>query len=503
MTLVVGRLIRSIRSLGGFRIWILTAAGPILLSGNLGFDKPMSARAQVEGGWPAMQLSVPGEAANTPKLAADPMGRLHAVWSIEATSVASGGLVYARNDGRGWLANDIVLGDADSPSLFVGHDLILHLVWVQARQLLYSFAPADGALSAQAWSTPRVVAEGTLYFPNVFETALESLVIVVADLGEPSRLVVLRSVDGVSWDEASPSGEADVGIAIEYPEYANSADGTIHLTWSLVPTDSYYGGLGVMYSRSSDDGVTWTVPTRLDQFGQGSEALGAWQSSIQVVGDNEIHVIWDAHAKAGMRYHQRSSDRGASWSEPSPLPGGLVSQTGSNPMVVDDLGRLHLLTAGTFDWSEPQGIYQLTWDGTQWSVPTLAHQGTDEPHWLSAIGGPGSTIQLVWEAREQQPRAAWFGTSADVAGSTLQISYVAADPIRGTQEDAATTSQALRGGTANLSEPEPNRPLAGETIIRRSPRSNPSQALTISGSTALVTVLVVVAARRLVTRRPA
>ena len=157
---------------------------------------------------------------------------------------------------------------------------------------------------------------------------------------------MLSSDYGNNWSDPKEfdNPHADTTIMFK-PQMAISENGDLHLVWSLVPQPEFYGGAGVYYSRSTNDGLSWTEPVRIDGVNIDIADLGAWNASIISVG-NELHVIWDSHPQAGRRYHVFSLNGGITWTEPNPIWGTFVSQTGPNPMIVDSLGNIYLVSSG-------------------------------------------------------------------------------------------------------------------------------------------------------------
>jgi hypothetical protein len=89
----------------------------------------------------------------------------------------------------------------------------------------------------------------------------------------------------------------------------------IYLTWTVFdkygsanPLDSTH----ILFSKSADAGVTWTVPIRInDRGGDCIDDDNTVEGAVPAVGpDGEVFVCWSGHEKL---YFDKSTDGGASW----------------------------------------------------------------------------------------------------------------------------------------------------------------------------------------------
>jgi hypothetical protein len=80
-------------------------------------------------------------------------------------------------------------------------------------------------------------------------------------------------------------------------------------------------------------------------------------------------------------------------------------------MIVDSDGNLYLFSSGTLDWNIRQGVFYSQWNGTAWNELVMIDNQSEEPHWLQLALAQGNQIYVVWEAREQIPRGAWYATA--------------------------------------------------------------------------------------------
>lgn len=153
--------------------------------------------------------------------------------------------------------------------------------------------------------------DGGAISPRVALDSGEGVNIVWGDLGDDgARIVFVRSTDqGFTFTEPIDVSRSS-GSAFD-PEIAIDANDTINVTWRDTAP-----GIGViMFSRSTDSGQTFSEPVQVSSgSGNASEAAIATDAS------GRISVAWvdesQGHAEA---YYSRSTDEGESFSEPVDL----------------------------------------------------------------------------------------------------------------------------------------------------------------------------------------
>lgn len=103
---------------------------------------------------------------------------------------------------------------------------------------------------------------------------------------EPSALLMARSDDtGSTWEQVELGQAAAV---VEEPLAAVSPDGrTLHLAWA----DGRNGDLDVFFMRSSDRGATWSEPVRVNDDEVGNRRSQKWPR-MSVAPNGRIDVTW-------------------------------------------------------------------------------------------------------------------------------------------------------------------------------------------------------------------
>jgi hypothetical protein len=124
--------------------------------------------------------------------------------------------------------------------------------------------------------------------------------------------------DGINWSPNSVLSDTDQYHSVMPSIYANGS-GSIVAAWMDYKYSPYPGTGDILMRLSPDSGLTWG-PER-----QVTNTHYAWDSNVVSVGDT-IHIIWTdegtgiAHRSI---YYTRSTDNGATWSEPYWIDGTL------------------------------------------------------------------------------------------------------------------------------------------------------------------------------------
>jgi hypothetical protein len=308
-----------------------------------------------------------------PVLTADGQDRMHAFWSQSdfLTPDGPGSMIYyARWEDGQWSQPEMILtspeGKADQPSVGINDDDQVYVVWSGGLdgEIYFSQAEASQAVLASSWDepiqlpTPQKVGSA----PSILIDQDGKIYVAYAiPLNENRGIYLVHSDDeGLTWSDPVRIFDAEaVGWAmVDEPRLAMTDDGHIHLLWTRSSLPSGQGPLALLYTRSEDDGETWSPPKTVE------ETSVIWS---QMVGTSEdtLHRVWQEKNSSGITlWHEQSLDDGESWFRTVPV--SVFGDTVGTPSLSwDSSGRLHLMLivrSGTNSFIIQHWLY----DGERW-----------------------------------------------------------------------------------------------------------------------------------------
>jgi hypothetical protein len=352
---------------------------------------------------------------------------VYAVWRDERLD-AQGDIYMASRRGCGgsWSAAAPVAVAATAgaaqvdPALAIAGDHSLYLTWEEGSVVYFSRSTNGG----QDWDPAQNLGDGSsdsAGSPRIFVDATGQTVSVAwayEPAGGESNIYVAVSTDGgQSWPEGVPVAPSSTQSQY-YPALARSASGALYVAW--------YGG-GVYFSRSFDQGQTWSEAVAVDD-----EPLPVFGGSIGLAVDSRgsIYLTWHdkRHIVYGYYHYYDifmaySQDGGQTWSANIQLNDDPVVDVGNsaapNPLehdfpaaVVNQAGQLFVVW-----WDERD---TCTNGGTLCYLPKIK-----KVYFLSTAGyafaSNGTFTSAVHDANGQ---AAWDSiswTAATPAGTTLTL----------------------------------------------------------------------------------
>lgn len=239
-------------------------------------------------------------------------------------------------------------------------------------------------------------------------------------IGTDYDILIARSTDnGANWTVPEPlnsNADSDSGADAGVHVAKNGSDGWVSVWRSNETLGNTVGtDLDIFFSRSSDAGATWTPPEPLNT-NAATDSGSDEAPKVACDGAGNLTTVWRTRDTLGGTIGQdsdillaRSSDGGATWSDPQPLntDAETDSAADTNPLVVTDgLGhwvaawqRPSILVEGHFSvvdllyarstdsgvtWTDPGSLY--TGANTSYSgfSPFLCTDGMG--HWVAAWG---------------------------------------------------------------------------------------------------------------------
>ncbi|MCB9849202.1 MAG: exo-alpha-sialidase [Phycisphaerales bacterium] len=220
------------------------------------------------------------------------------------------------------------------------------------------------------------------------------------------------------------------------PRLATDGAGHWIATWH---SPNHLGGAigtdyDVHYSRSADDGATWSAPAYLNSYAA-TDNSDDGNSQVATDGAGLWIAVWEAFGDLGGTIgtesdilYARSMDNGATWSAPSPLNTNAATDSGydTRPQLTTDGGGNWIAVWATSDdlggtiGTDNDIVYaQSTDDGVTWSAPAPLHvdAATDSAHDGDpqvSTDGAGNWV-VVWSYRDNL--GGTLGTDDDIVYS--------------------------------------------------------------------------------------
>lgn len=337
-------------------------------------------------------------------------------------------------------------------SVVAGRDGRLHAIYRGGTQLFYVSAPIDAAFSAQNWSPPRLLADGSTYYNALAtdnaggfhafwsETVIDDPLTPNEVCANCSDLYYRRSLDsGVTWEPEINLSRSQEGE--NRPVVVVDEQNRIHITWD--EGVDWYAGNGLpkygVYLRSDDRGATWRAPARFSLPADAAAIVAAdlveqaaaraepgspasneplrefpaavQQTALAVDGQGNPTVVFRSAYNERV-YVQRSLDGGDNWQSPGVIPGVLARNIQDNNLDIyglafDGAGNLHLLMVGfiqaLFDPNTPTNptLLHLTFDGDEWTAPEPVVTNDLYPEYPRLQVYNGNELRAVWFTRSR------------------------------------------------------------------------------------------------------
>lgn len=321
------------------------------------------------------KLSSEDGMSSQPYMVSDQFGYVHMFWSESGFADGRPIIRYSRFNGETWsVPNDIFVAPPDSVIVFIApfvdSEGMLHLLWSENNTgpLMYSRAPAYDALSAKNWIKP-IPIDVTSFWGDIVVDSKGVLHVLFSDFyGEVPGLYYVRSEnDGYTWSSPvwiDPDIPAEQGSTVIYLDIDEN-DG-LHALWHYID-NATANGTWIRYSRSTDGGNTWTVPTTIDKADESYDELRLPYPEFLVDGE-QVHIIWAGNSNTN-REHRYSTNAGQNLTPTTRILGDLHGQALGGGLDVDSLGRVHYAT----QVRNPIGIYHAYFANGNWSIPNLAY----------------------------------------------------------------------------------------------------------------------------------
>ncbi|MGD8750766.1 MAG: sialidase family protein [Anaerolineales bacterium] len=322
-------------------------------------------KAQELNGWSSpFHLSAQSTNGSEAFMVSDQYGYVHVFWVANSKSI-NAAIMYTRFDGNNWTSPvDIMLVQPGGYTIgYIGpavdRDGILHLVWTGGNNgpAYYAYAPAANALSARDWSVPIRIDIPAYRLKLLVEGDIGMHILFSNYYGSKPGIYYTRSQDdGVTWsqplwlDPDIPAGHRPGDL-----KFAMDDSGGIHAAWLYMEFESGVKDM-IRYAHSLNDPEQWSPPVTIDEADESDLELRQTNVGMIVQGQT-VHIIW-AGTESTNREHRYSTNAGLSWNETRRIFGNLQGEAIGDGLAVDAKGRMHFV--GQIRW--PQAIWHAVWD---------------------------------------------------------------------------------------------------------------------------------------------
>jgi len=273
------------------------------------------------------------------------------------------------------------------------------------------------------WGDPCIIADtkGNFYYTHLSDpdgTNWRSQKIL-------DRMVVQKSTDGgKTWSPGT-------GVGLNAPKQqdkewlvVNPFNNDIYITWTEFDSYNSHNPMDksrILFSKSQDDGKTWTTPVKLSQFeGNALDDDLTVEGAVPSVGPHgEIYVAWAYDEKI---YFDRSKDRGKTWLKNDIVvttqPGGWnfnlpgLNRTNGMPVTGVDISKSKYRGTIYINFSDQRNgkdntdifVVKSADGGNTWSKPIKVNNDATKTHqfltWMSVDPKTGY-IYIVYYDRSK------------------------------------------------------------------------------------------------------
>jgi hypothetical protein len=354
-----------------------------------------------------------------PDIAADNRGNVNVVWGYSFFTETDNyeQLVFTRstNGGTSWIPL-VVAADtsqlwSSKPSIGVDNAGNIDVVWeVETFDHMIYFCQSTD--SGTSWNPAVQITQWTdaCYSPVIGVSGPGNINVawIMVTTTNNYNIFFTRSVNnGASW--STWENVSNSSLSSFSPDIAVDSAENLNVVWE--GRDDLSNG-EIFFSRSINDGVSWSPPVNLSNTLSG----GSYNPAIAVDNTGNINVVWRDDIPVPGIYFKRSVDSGVSWSfsvKISDLSGSPPAITGFPAIAIDSAGNINVGWQDIVTANSDIFFSRSTDNGANWSAPINISTSADDIS-TPGFGGPKITVDppgniyFVWESAD---RNIYFSTN--------------------------------------------------------------------------------------------
>ena len=386
-----------------------------------------TARAQIFS--PPKNVSNTAGGSGESRVAVDGRGNIYVIWNDNTSGVND--IFFTRTTDLGTTFSALKnisnnTGDSFIPQTAIDSAGNINVVWTDntpGNNDIFFARSSDGGTT---FSTPLNLSHdmGSSFNTQIAVDSAGNINVVWEDDTQNNlEIFFARSTNGGATFSAPKNISNNTGMS-EIPEIAVDRAGHINVVWQ----DNTFGNLDVFFARSND-GITFSTPQNLSNDSGASIFV---QPAVDSSGN--IYLVWEdtTPSNTGVLF-SRSTDGGATFSTPQNLLNGGIAQFPR--IVVDSGGKIDVVWEDNAPGSFNIFFSRSSDGGITFSTPQNVSNNTDLAHLPQAAVDSNGNINLVWQEGSVSQSDIFFsrsindGTSFstpqnisnDLAGSSPQI----------------------------------------------------------------------------------
>ncbi len=284
-----------------------------------------------------------------PDIVTDSEGNINVVWCDRTPGNYD--IFYSRSENNGgtWtqavnLSNN--MGESASPVIAIDSAGNINVVWHDYTPGNYEIFYSRSENNGNSWAQAKNISSnaGQSYGPDIVTDSEGNINVVWCDR-TPGNYDIFYSRsenNGGTWTQAvNLSNNAGNST---YPAIATDSAGNINVVWY----DKTPGNLEIFFTRSENNGGSWTQPVNLS-----NNAGNSYDPTISTDSAGNINVVWYDYTPGNLEiFYGRSINNGSSWTQPK----NISNNTGNSAypaIATDSAGNINVVwqdeTPGNLD----------------------------------------------------------------------------------------------------------------------------------------------------------